>query len=108
MAYVATEQQVRNAVAELPLIVASLDELVRRRAAAPPIAAPTILLTAMEGRPEQYRQPVLDVQEGLIAAMPRAHHEVVWDSGHYIHVEQPERVVSATQHVMRQAVFGRS
>jgi len=103
LAYAATERQVRNAAAELPLIAASLDDLVRRRAAAPPISAPTVLLTAMKGRPEQYRQPVLDVQEGLVAAMPSAAHEVVWDSGHYIHVEQPQRVVAATKDVVAQA-----
>ena len=106
LAYVATEQQVRNAAAELPLIVASLDELLKRRAAAPPIAAPAIVLTAMKGRPEQYRQPVLDVQEGLVTSMPHAHHEVAYDSGHYIHVEQPQRVVSAIQDVMTSAVSG--
>ena len=44
----------------------------------------TALLTATKGRPEQYRQPVLDVQEGLVAAMPSAAHDVVWDSGHYM------------------------
>jgi pimeloyl-ACP methyl ester carboxylesterase len=106
--YAATEIQVRNAAAELPLIVASLDEIVRRRAAAPPIAAPTVVLTAMKGRPEKYRQPVLDVQEGLVAAMPRAIHKVIWDSGHYIHVEQPEHVVSAIKDVTILATSGSS
>jgi pimeloyl-ACP methyl ester carboxylesterase len=104
--YAATEVQVRNAAAELPLIVASLGELVRRRASAPPIAGPTIVLTAMKRRPEQYRQPVLDVQEHLVAAMPSAVHEIIWDSGHYIHVEQPQRVVSAIQDVMALAASG--
>jgi pimeloyl-ACP methyl ester carboxylesterase len=106
MAYRASEDQVRDAAAELPQIAGSLGELVRRRSAAPPIAAPAILLTAMKGRPEQYRQPVLDVQESLVTAMPRAAHEVIWDSGHYIHVEQPQRVVSAIQDVMTLAVSG--
>jgi pimeloyl-ACP methyl ester carboxylesterase len=87
---------------------ASLEELVRRRAAAPPIAAPAVVLTAMKGRPEQYRQPVLDVQEGLVAVMSRAVHEVLWDSGHYIHVERPQRVVSAINEVMTLALSDRS
>jgi len=108
MEYATTELQVRNAAAELPLIVASLDEIVRQRAAARPIAAPTVVLTAMKGRPEKYRQPVLDVQENLVAAMPRAVHEVIWDSGHYIHVEQPQRVVSAIKDVTMLATSGPS
>jgi len=108
MEYATTELHVRNAAAELPLIVASLDEIVRQRAAAPPIAAPTVVLTAMKGRPEKYRQPVLDVQENLVAAMPRAVHEVIWDSGHYIHVEQPQRVVSAIKDVTMLATSGPS
>ena len=107
LAYAATEVQVRNAAAELPLIIASLDELARRRAVAPPIAVPTIVLTAMKGRPEQYRQPVLDVQEDLVASMPCGTHEIIWDSGHYIHVEQPQRVISAIQDVMTLAASGR-
>ena len=84
----------------MPLIIAGLGELARRRADAPPIAAPTIVLTAMKGWPEQYRQPVLDVQEGLVASMPGAVHEIVWDSGHYIHVDQPQRVLSAIRNVL--------
>jgi pimeloyl-ACP methyl ester carboxylesterase len=54
----------------------------------------------MKGRPEQYRQPVLDVQEGLVASMPRAVHEIVWDSGHYIQVDQPQRVLSAIRNLI--------
>lgn len=100
LGYASTDSQVRNAAAEVPLIAASLGELAGRRAAAPPITAPAIVLTAMKGRPEKYRQPVLDVQEGLVASMPQAVHEIVWDSGHYIQVDQPQRVLSAIRDVM--------
>jgi len=40
--------------------------------------------------------------------MPHGVHEIIWDSGHYIHVEQSQRVVSAIKDVMAQAVSGRS
>jgi pimeloyl-ACP methyl ester carboxylesterase len=83
-------------------IVASLDELVRGRRAAPPSSVPTVVLTAMKGRPEQYRQPVLDREERLVASMPQARHEFVWDAGHYIHIDQPNRVIDAVRGVLLQ------
>lgn len=102
LGYAATPGQVRASASELPLIVASLDELVRRRRAAPPSSVPTVVLTAMKGRPEQYRQPVLDREESLVASMPRARHEVVWDAGHYIHLDQPHHVIDAVRSVLPQ------
>lgn len=98
--YADTEQLLRNSAAEVALIPANLGELASLRANGSPITVPAVVLTAMRGRPQQYCQPVLDIQEALVATMPRGRHEVVWDSGHYIHVDRPDRVTAAVQEVV--------
>lgn len=101
-AYAGTEQQIRDSAAEVPLLVASLGELVERRSAAPPIAAPSVLLTAVKERPEPYRRLAIDGQTGLAATMPHARHQIVEDAGHYIHIDQPHHVIDAVREILRQ------
>lgn len=101
-AYAATEQQIRDSAAELPLLVASLGELVERRGAAQPAAVPSVLLTAVKERPEPYRGLAIDGQTRLAATMPRARHQIIEDAGHYIHIDQPHYVIDAVREVLRQ------
>jgi pimeloyl-ACP methyl ester carboxylesterase len=87
--YLATDEQLRVHLDEVPMIVDQLETLTRRRSTAtwPPV--PTVILTATKGRPVEFVGPVIAIQERVAA---NAQHIVVPDAGHYIHVDRPDLV----------------
>jgi len=58
------------------------------------------MLTATKGRPAEFTPRVLEVQDQR-AAQCDARHQVVPDSGHYIHVERPDLVIACIKEVAR-------
>jgi len=89
--YLATDEQLRVHLDEVPMIVDRLEDLTYRRSTATWPEVPTIILTATKGRPERFVAPVVAIQE-QVARAANAQHIVVSDSGHYIHVDRPDLV----------------
>jgi pimeloyl-ACP methyl ester carboxylesterase len=99
LSYIATEDQLRVHLAEVPMIIDHLDELIERRAGAVWPAVPVVILTATKGRPPEATRLVVPVQEE-VAAVAGARHTVVPDSGHYLHVDRPDLVVQSIRDVV--------
>jgi pimeloyl-ACP methyl ester carboxylesterase len=98
LSYVETDEQLFTILDEVPMVLDQLDTLAVRRAQAVWPQVPVAVLTAMKGRPAPFVQPVMAIQEALVAAA-NAHHHVVPDAGHYIHLDRPDLVIQAVRDV---------
>ncbi|MEV6286912.1 alpha/beta hydrolase [Kribbella sp. NPDC051770] len=96
LSYVETDAQLFTILDEIPMILDHLPAIAHHRASATWPDIPITLFTAMKGRPQAFVEPVLVVQEALAAAA-NAHHTVVPDAGHYIHVDRPDLVIRAVR-----------
>jgi pimeloyl-ACP methyl ester carboxylesterase len=84
---------------ELAMIMNHLDELADRRARAAWPSVPVVLLTATLGRPPEFTPMVVKVQDQL-ASECGGRHQVVADSGHYLHVDRPDLVTACVREVL--------
>jgi pimeloyl-ACP methyl ester carboxylesterase len=100
LSYLESDEQLFTYLDELPTILDHLEDLAARRTRAVWPAIPVVLLTATKGRPAEFTPRVLEVQDQL-AAQCNARHQLAPDSGHYIHVEQPDLVVACVKEVAR-------
>ncbi len=98
LSYVETDEQFFTILDEIPMVLDHLDELAVRRTQAVWPQVPIAVLTAMKGRPEPFVEPVMKIQEALVAAA-HGHHQVVPDAGHYIHLDRPDLVTQAVRDV---------
>ncbi|MET7375710.1 alpha/beta hydrolase [Micromonospora arida] len=97
-----TSAQVATIRAENRLANACTREVraARARSTAPDV--PMRILTATRGKPPALRQRSGDLADETAAVFARGVHEVVPDSGHYIHKDQPAAVVEAVRAVLAQ------
>ncbi|MER7244926.1 alpha/beta hydrolase [Kribbella sp. NPDC000426] len=96
--YLQTDEQVFTYLDELPMILYHIDDLAARRTRAVWPKIPMVLLTATKGRPAEFTPQVIAVQDRL-AAQSGARHQVVPDSGHYLHIDRPDLVAECIQEV---------
>jgi pimeloyl-ACP methyl ester carboxylesterase len=98
LSYLETDEQLYTYLDELPMILDHLDDLTARRAAAVWPEIPVVLLTATKGRPPEFTPLVIAVQD-QVAAESGGRHQVVPDSGHYLHLDRPDLVVACVGEV---------
>ncbi|WP_432890650.1 alpha/beta fold hydrolase [Kribbella sp. CA-245084] len=96
--YLQTDDQLFTYLDELPMILDHVDELAARRTRAVWPKIPIVVLTATKGRPAEFTPQVIAVQDCL-AAQSGARHQVVPDSGHYLHIDRPDLVAECIQEV---------
>ena len=96
--YLQTDDQLFTYLDELPMILDHIDDLGTRRTQAAWPKIPIVLLTATKGRPAEFTPQVIAVQDRL-AAQSGARHQVVPDSGHYLHIDRPELVAGCVREV---------
>ena len=90
--YLGTDARVFASLDELPMVLGQVGELVARRVGAVWPGVPVVVLTATKGRPAEFTPWVVAVQEQL-ATECNGRHQVVPDSGHYLHLDRPDLVV---------------
>lgn len=98
LSYVETDEQLFTILDEVPMVLDRLDDLAVRRTQAVWPQVPVAVLTAMKGRPAPFVEPVMAIQEALVAAA-NGRHRVVPDAGHYIHLDRPDLVIQAVRDV---------
>ncbi|MFI5693477.1 alpha/beta fold hydrolase [Kribbella sp. NPDC051586] len=98
LSYVETDEQLSTHLDELPMILDHVDDLAGRRARAVWPEIPVVLLTATKGRPAEFTPLVIAVQDQL-ATECDGRHQVVPDSGHYLHIDRPDLVVACVEEV---------
>jgi pimeloyl-ACP methyl ester carboxylesterase len=96
LGYLRTEEQLFTHLDELPMILAEVGELAARRAAAVWPQIPVMVLTATKGRPPEFTPWVVAVQEQL-ATECNGRHQLVPDSGHYLHIDRPDLVIGCVR-----------
>jgi pimeloyl-ACP methyl ester carboxylesterase len=101
LSYLATDEQLFTYLDEVPMALDHLDQITVRRSQSVWPKAPVVLLTATKGRPEAMTVQVLAIQEQVRSAA-NGRHLVVPDSGHYIHLDRPDLVISSIREVEAQ------
>lgn len=96
--YLQTDDQLFTYLDELPMILDHVDELAARRTRGVWPKIPIVVLTATKGRPAEFTPQVIAVQDSL-AAQSGARHQVVADSGHYLHIDRSDLVAQCIQEV---------
>ncbi|TCC26568.1 alpha/beta fold hydrolase [Kribbella speibonae] len=96
LSYLETEDQLLTYLDELPMILDHVDALAMRRTQAAWPRIPVVLLTATKGRPPEFTPQVIAVQEQL-ATECDGRHQVVPDSGHYLHIDRPDLVIACVE-----------
>ncbi|TDX03299.1 alpha/beta fold hydrolase [Kribbella sp. VKM Ac-2566] len=98
LSYLETDAQLFTYLDELPMILDHVDDLTARRRQAVWPEIPVVLLTATKGRPPEFTPQVIAVQEQL-ATECDGRHQVVPDSGHYMHIDRPDLVIACVEEV---------
>ncbi|MGW6195324.1 alpha/beta hydrolase [Kribbella sp. NPDC055110] len=98
LSYLETDEQLFTYFGEFPMILDHVDDLTARRTQAVWPEIPVVLLTATKGRPPELTPRVIAVQRQATSQW-NGRHEVVVDSGHYVHIDRPDLVIACVGEV---------
>ncbi|ONI69440.1 hypothetical protein BWI15_22945 [Kribbella sp. ALI-6-A] len=98
LSYLETDEQLFTQLDEVPMAVDHTDDIAVRRAQSVWPQVPVVVLTATKGKPAPVLEPMMAVQNELVAAA-NGRHVVVPDAGHDLHVDRPDLVIQAVRDV---------
>jgi pimeloyl-ACP methyl ester carboxylesterase len=96
LSYLETDEHLFTYFGEFPMILDHVEELAERRQQAVWPEIPVVFLTATKGRPPEFTPQVIAVQE-QVATECNGRHQVVPDSGHYLHIDRPDLVIACVR-----------